>query len=266
MKNFVTKHYIIESEKVAGREVKLALLADLHGMVFGEDNRSLFRAIDREAPDAILAAGDMLLRMEGTSCARAGRLLKELADKYPVYYGLGNHECKMSGTKIRKEEYELYERRMTAEGVHFLRNRRKRVRLKDSDFTVCGLEIPMEYYKKLRPPKLSVEKLCRLIGEPDQERFNILIAHNPRYGGSYFSWGADLTVSGHYHGGIVRFTEHRGLCSPQYLLFPPYCCGDFHRDGRHMIVSAGLGEHTIPLRIHNPRELIMIVIKPLQKH
>ena len=32
-----------------------------------------------------------------------------------------------------------------------------------------------------------------------------------------------------------------------------------------MIVSAGLGEHTIPLRIHNPRELLVIDIKPSEK-
>ena len=29
-----------------------------------------------------------------------------------------------------------------------------------------------------------------------------------------------------------------------------------------MIVSAGLGEHTIPIRIHNPRELILVDLVP----
>ena len=29
-----------------------------------------------------------------------------------------------------------------------------------------------------------------------------------------------------------------------------------------MIVSAGLGEHTIPVRIHNPRELIIAELYP----
>lgn len=29
-----------------------------------------------------------------------------------------------------------------------------------------------------------------------------------------------------------------------------------------MIVSAGLGEHTIPVRIHNPRELIIAELVP----
>ena len=73
----------------------------------------------------------------------------------------------------------------------------------------------------------------------------MLLAHNPKYGDVYFEWGADFIFSGHYHGGILRFNEHHGLTCPQYLLFPPYCCGDFHRQEQHMIVSAGLGEHTI---------------------
>ena len=61
---------------------------------------------------------------------------------------------------------------------------------------------------------------------------------------------------------VLRLSEHHGLTCPQFLLFPPFCCGDFHRGGSHMIVSAGLGEHTVPLRIHNPRELLLLVMKP----
>ena len=34
---------------------------------------------------------------------------------------------------------------------------------------------------------------------------------------------------------------------------------------RHMIVTAGLGEHTIPFRIHNPMELAVIDILPAEE-
>ena len=63
------------------------------------------------------------------------------------------------------------------------------------------------------------------------------------------------------HGGVLRFSRHIGTISPQLMPFPRYCCGDFYQDGQCMIVSAGLGEHTMPLRIHNPRELIFIEMK-----
>lgn len=265
MNTFLTKNYTFESEKVKGDGVKFALLADLHGFVFGEGNRILVDAIGREKPDAVLIAGDMLIKMEEDSGVRAGKFLAELSGKYPVYYGLGNHECKMCCTEFLEDDYRAYEQSLTEAGVIFLHNEHRKVNFHSTDFMIHGLELPMEYYHKPNPPKLSPETVEKLIGVPGKDCFNILIAHNPRYGSTYFSWGADLTVSGHYHGGIVRFTEHVGLCSPQYLLFPPYCCGDFHKSGSHMVVSAGLGEHTIPLRIHNPRELILINIKPLQK-
>ena len=69
-------------------------------------------------------------------------------------------------------------------------------------------------------------------------------------------------LSGHYHGGVLRLDQNHGLTCPQYLLFPPFCCGEFKKGKQHMIVSAGLGEHTIPVRIHNPRELVLINLYP----
>ena len=76
--------------------------------------------------------------------------------------------------------------------------------------------------------------------------------------GPIFSWGADFIFSGHNHGGVIRFSENRGLISPQFHLLPSFCCGHFQRGKKHMIVSAGLGEHTVPVRIHNPRELVFV--------
>ena len=33
-----------------------------------------------------------------------------------------------------------------------------------------------------------------------------------------------------------------------------------------MLVSAGLGEHTIPIRIHNPRELLIAELLPAESN
>ena len=66
-----------------------------------------------------------------------------------------------------------------------------------------------------------------------------------------------MTLCGHYHGGVWRFGKHRGLISPDFRLFPR-AHGLFRKDGRNVIISAGLGEHTIPVRIHNPRELVIL--------
>ena len=74
---------------------------------------------------------------------------------------------------------------------------------------------------------------------------------------AYFQWGADVTLCGHYHGGVLRFGEHRGLVSPDFRLLPR-AHGLFRKNGKSVIIGAGLGEHTIPVRIHNPRELVIL--------
>ena len=162
--------------------------------------------------------------------------------------------------------YLNYEKLLTSAGICFLHNEHMAVELQGSDFVFHGLELPIEYYHKPNSPALSLTTMEELIGMPSQPGVHVLLAHNPKYGNTYFSWGADLILSGHYHGGILRFNENHGLTCPQYLFLPPYCCGKFTRGSHHMIVSAGLGEHTIPVRIHNPRELILVDLVPARKH
>lgn len=262
MKKFRVKNYEICSSKMnTGKEVRFALMADLHGFEFGKENEDLIRAIRDEKPDAILVPGDMVIRSDVTSLEETEKMLATLAEEFPVYYSLGNHENQMVLNEEMKEKYLKYERALTAAGVCFLHNEYAETRIKGTDFLFYGLEIPMKYYHKPKSPKLTLKTMEELIGTPFRNGIHVLLAHNPKYGNTYFSWGADLTVCGHYHGGILRLGEHTGLTCPQFLLFPPYCCGDFHKGDRHMIVSAGLGEHTIPIRIHNPRELLMITIK-----
>ena len=65
-------------------------------------------------------------------------------------------------------------------------------------------------------------------------------------------------LAGHYHGGIVRVPGVGGLISPQLQLFPAYSRGMFVKQGHRMIVSSGLGSHTVRLRINNPPELVVI--------
>ena len=176
---------------------------------------------------------------------------------------LGNHETKMKAKEhIYRNEYLEYQAELKQKGICFLANEKSKVVLAGNSFVVNGLELPLEYYHKPFSPKLTSEKMEELMGKPDPEAINILLAHNPKYGRTYFHWGADLILSGHYHGGVLRFSRHVGAISSQFIPFPKYCCGDFYKNGKCMIVSAGLGEHTVPLRIHNPRELIFIEMKP----
>lgn len=267
MKTFITKKYEIPMPKLKkNSDAAFAVLADLHGIVYGENHQILFEAIRREHPDAVLVPGDMIVRTDPESLMETGDLLVRLAEEFPVYYALGNHEYKVLLSEEKKDVYLEYEKRLTNAGVCFLHNEHAGMHIRGNDFIFYGLELPMEYYKKPRSPKLTLKEMEDFLGTPFRDGIHVLLAHNPKYANIYFSWGADLTLCGHYHGGMIRLNEHHGLISPQFQLFPPYCCGDFHKDHRYLVVSAGLGEHTIPLRIHNPRELLLVKLKPFTEN
>lgn len=263
MKTFRTKKYEIVSSKIKEGEIKFAFLTDLHGLEFGENNRDLLRAVREFSPDAVLCTGDMLVRSEPDTLKTAEMLLKNLAEEYPVYLSLGNHEYKLLVSEIyenMRETYKTYELELEEGGVHILHNQHMELTVKENRISVYGLELPLDYYDKVFSQKLTAEEITGFLGER-REEFSILLAHSPRYGNAYFSWGADLILSGHYHGGVVRFGENTGLVSSHLRIFPPFCCGEFKRGEQHMIVSAGLGEHTVPVRFHNPRELVCITVK-----
>ena len=73
-----------------------------------------------------------------------------------------------------------------------------------------------------------------------------------------------MVVSGHVHGGIMRLPVLGGVLSPNMTLFPKYDGGRFDVGRSAMILSRGLGTHTIPLRIFNPGELVVLKLSKKQ--
>ena len=81
------------------------------------------------------------------------------------------------------------------------------------------------------------------------------------YFDAYKKWGADLVLSGHLHGGIIRLPGIGGLITPQAIPFPKYS-GEMTTEGEQtIIVSRGLGTHTINLRFLNEAEMIVIHLR-----
>lgn len=263
MKNFKIKTYRIFSKKVLQKHcIRLAFLSDLHGLCYGEENCRLVQAVEDAHPDAVLAGGDMMVGEPEPCLEAAGALFLSLAEKFPVYYAFGNHERRLmeDPEKYGYGFLDFY-RMLEAQGVRILRNARARLKSRDGTLlSIWGWDGERRFYKRLLAEAMEPAYLAETLGRPDDGSYHILMAHTPQYGQAYFSWGADLILCGHYHGGIWRFSENRGLAAPNLHLFPKYCCGLFSRGDQHMVVSPGLGEHTIKLRINNPRELIIAEI------
>lgn len=254
------QRYHIKSKKIK-TPYHFVVLADLHDNTFGKDNERLLQKIDEIAPEAVYIAGDMITAHPKENFDSTLAFLEKLSKKYPVYYGSGNHEYRM---RIDTDKYgdmsEKYEEKLRQMGIVRLYTGSCETHRKD--VRVAGLEIESMYYKKWKiqhmPRRYSVEKL----GMADEDCFTILLAHNPEYFPNYARTGADLVLAGHLHGGIAKLPFIGGVISPRFRLFPQYSGGLYKKGKSRMIVSRGLGCHTIPVRFLNPCELVDVMVVP----
>lgn len=255
---FVIRRYRC-SIKNLKKDGRIILLSDLHNKSFGKENEKLLGAIRRLNPDMIVIAGDMYTSSKEGDTSTAKAFVCALAANYPVYYGNGNHEYK---TKTYPGQfgtmYEDFIDGIKKAGVKHLVN--EKIYLPDFNMEIYGAEIDWKYYGKFNFARMESEYLEELLGRPDGSRASLLIAHNPDYFEAYAGWGADLVVSGHVHGGLMRLPILGGVISPSLRLFPKYDGGMFHKGKTFMILGRGLGTHTLPIRIFNPGEVVVIDI------
>ena len=259
--NFVMHSYDIYSDKVT-KDYTFVLLSDLHGYVFGNNNDKLIDAIRKVKPDAILCAGDMFTAhvVNGDIQYEPGRhLLTELASEFPVYAGNGNHENKIKSYTVEfGNQFDRYRASLNKAGVITLEN--DSITIPDANIRITGLDLNLDYFRKLIKKPMDTEYIDKLVGHSEKNKFQLLIAHNPVYFENYARWGADLTVSGHVHGGIIRLPFVGGVISPSLALFPKYDGGKYEYEGKNMILSRGLGTHSIHVRLFNPCEADIIRI------
>lgn len=240
------------------RRYRVVFLSDMHNKQFGKDNAQLLEAIKEIKPDAVWVGGDMINGKKGEKLDRMVELLRALRENYPVFYANGNHEHRI---KLYPETYgsqaEKYAAALAELDIMPMVN--SHVQLPAVNLVIYGTEIDKYYYKRFTVPHMEPDYLPGLLGVPNPEMYTVLLAHNPDYFPQYADWGADLVLSGHVHGGIIRIPFWgKGLLSPNVRFFPKYDGGVYHEKGSTMILSRGLGIHTIPFRLFNPGEVIVI--------
>ena len=257
---FEVRRYSIPLPKMKrGEERKVLFLTDLHGKEYGKENGRLIKKIREEKPDYILIGGDMLTRTKKETEQKALRLFSHLAGICPVYAANGNHEQKMKeNPEDYGTRYEKYKEALKNTGVRLLENNSVKLFFGEQPVKVTSLEIPLSCYSRIKREDLQASHISEKIGVPEKKEYQILLAHNPAFIAQYWEWGADLVLSGHLHGGIVRIPGIGGVITPQFKLFPQYSGDMYQKDGHISVVSKGLVTHTVNVRLFNPAELTAI--------
>ncbi len=263
---YTTVEYDLSTGKDCG-SVRFVMLSDLHDTdVTHDGNKKLLDSISALSPDFVILAGDMITSyLEPKSSSRtAYSFLKDLSERFTVYYGLGNHEQRYMAEPDRFpgkfEELRSYALDL---GIRFLSDGYADV--DGTNIRIYGFNVPIENYRRAVTSYLPSGILEDTFGSLEKERYNILLAHDPVYFDDYALFSPDLVLSGHLHGGIVGIPGVGGVISPQLKFFPKYYAGRFEKDGSVMIVSRGIGWHSIPIRIFNKAEIVCINIKCEEK-
>ncbi|MBQ6293634.1 MAG: metallophosphoesterase [Lachnospiraceae bacterium] len=243
-----------------GAHFRLAFLSDLHNCAFD----GVTERLEKAKPDAVICGGDI------ANCPKfpllpswdvALAFYAALAERYPVYAVPGNHEARWRDAEDAglRASYEAYHEQLREIGVVLLENNIMQQDAQGVCLNIAGLDPDRRVYKvRTRGERAFPDgEIERLLGKKPKG-FTILVSHTPNAAADYADWGADLVLSGHIHGGIVRLPKVGGIVGPGIQPLPPYTKGKYKIGPTTLIVGAGLGEHSIALRIGNPRHIVYV--------
>ena len=267
LKKFRVTRYQMQTHKVKS-PLKIAVISDLHSFTYGPKNSTLFAAVKRAAPDLILIPGDLIVTAKTDQYHMALDFVRKLMTLgVPVVFTNGNHESRAQQPESDSyADFQQYFGQLKRSGIRVLNNQSCKITICGTLVRISGLELPLSSYKKGKKPHLEKDFIKRHLGAaPDADgRLQILLAHHPAFAEQYADWGADLTVCGHNHGGLICIPGLGSVVSPQFMLFPKYDAGEFCVHGRKIYISRGLGTHTFHIRIFNRAELVVITVNPQQ--
>ncbi len=229
---------------------RAVVLGDFHTAYFGPDNENLLKAVREAEPEYIFLVGDLLDAFHEVPPDYAAQTARGLTDIAPTYYVTGNHEWAVGDVPELKEV-------LTAQGVMVLSNESVILERNGGRVVLAGIDDPNGYADQKSPETVAAE-VYAAHGDP----FWILLAHrNDHFPEQYCYLGADLVISGHGHGGLIRLPFTDGLVSTDRTFFPTYTAGLYEKNGSALFVTRGLGNSGSTFRLFNRPEIAIVTLR-----
>lgn len=227
------------------RPTTIIVLSDFHAGSHANDRERLaaiFNEVRARSCDMVFVLGDVVnvqpfgggrIRPEVTA-----ELLAPLASEKPTIAVLGNHDIEYGRGDVAKS--------LMAVGIDVLRNKSRRV----AGLMVAGVDD----YATGDP---DIERTLRDIPEDEPVA---LLAHDPASFGT-FTRRKVITFSGHTHGGQICLPIIGPIVNASTAPLR-WTRGHIVEDGRHLVVSAGLGTSGLPFRFNCPPEVVEVILRP----
>lgn len=245
-----TSEITFESDKIpeAFKGYKIVHLSDLHNKTFGREQKNLLKKIQKIDPDIIVITGDLIDSKDRDSDA-AMALIDGVVDIAPIYYVSGNHEA-WSG------QYDILKTKLEQHGVVVLDNEMTKVFKDGAAIEIIGITDPA--FMQLGDEG-EVETILTSLIE-DNNHFKILLSHRPELFDVYASTPIDLVFSGHAHGGQFRLPFIGGIVAPDQGFLPELTEGIHTRYNTSLVISRGLGNSVVPIRLLNRPEIVVMTL------
>ena len=225
-------------------------LSDLHGAEFGEGNETLIEKVRELKPDYIFLTGDLQDQYRQTPRSYSVALGRAFAEIAPTYFITGNHEWAFKDVRDLKRE-------LGEAGVTVLTNEYVTLTRNGDSILLAGIDDPNGFADQKTPEALAEE-----IRAAEPGAFWMLLAHRNNYFEKEYSYlGADLVISGHGHGGLIRLPFTDGLISVERSFFPSYTAGFYTSNGSDLFVSRGLGNSGRTFRLFNRPEIVVLTLE-----
>ena len=261
-------------------KLKIIFMSDYHNKDYNLKLENLLYDIKNEKPDYIILGGDFMnfskiqslknnLYIQNTYIF-IDKLLKICRDENNnnlkgIYFSFGNHELRLKSrldSDYLKNEFNKFLKYLEDNNIFLLDNNSYQI---SENIKLYGLSLYEGYYNKLFSREKTYKHiensvLYENIKELDDSKFNIISFHKPDYAEDLINYGFDLVLSGHYHGGLINFPIIGPIFSPDFKIFPRYSIGHYIYKMKNIIVSSGLGEHFIKMRVNNRPEAVVINI------
>ncbi len=241
--------------------VRLVVVSDLHGKVYGDDNAPLFDLVAEQKPDAIVLLGDLFPSdIQETDISYVLGLTDKMQSIAQVCFAMGNHEAS-------------YTLRYGNGWIDLIQDTGAIVFDETwTDLELCGSTIRIGgslghgYLFGRTNEEFKASADFMFLTEMQESPFpTILLAHFPdtvALSDGPKRWEIDLVLSGHTHGGVIRVPGIGGVFAPLQGWWPRFDYGEYELNAHmRMIITSGLsGSKNLP-RIFNLPEICVINLR-----
>jgi len=247
--------------------LKIVQLSDIHLGSYGNNPKVLketLKIMEDIQPDLLLFTGDIVNNFgEEIDCYEP--YLKQLSGRYGKYAIQGNHDYgdyfNWPDSTSKRQNLNLIKAGLTISGFKLLQNQWEKIFVKDTSFTLIGVEnwghSPFPQYANLDVATKGIPK----------NSFKILMSHDPAHWKAKVVSQTDipLTLSGHTHGGQFGIKIAGIEFSPLYL-FQKNWGGLYQSDNQLLYVNRGLGTVGFPGRIEMRPEITLLTLFRTKSH